>query len=467
MCCAAPDTPGHPTLEETRLDIPLREVRDALGARVETELPGTPVRGWSIDSRTVNPGDLFFAIRGENQDGHAYVNAAFERGAVAAVVSDGMATPAGPLLQVRDTLAALQNLGLWARRRWARPIVAVTGSAGKTTTKDAIAELLATRFQVGKTAGNLNNHLGVPLSLLRIPETAEVGVMELGMNHAGEIRALATLAEPQIGVVTNVGYAHIEAFKSIDAIAFAKRELIESLPPDGVAVLNADDPRVLAFRDVFPGRVLTYGLSAQAELRGDEVRIQPESVAFSVSGVPFRSSLLGRHSVLNILAALAVATIFGIELQTLPPVVSRLAPGRMRGERRRWRNVTILDDSYNSNPDAARFMIDVLKDESARRRIAVLGEMLELGSWTEKLHAEVGEYAASSGIDVIVGIRGAGRPLVDAARRRAAAGQETYFFGDPEAAGAFLRRFVQPGDAILFKGSRGTHVERALAAMES
>jgi len=430
-------------------------------------LPGELVTGWSIDSRTVNPGDLFFAIRGDNQDGHAYVNAGFARGAIAAIVSDDIKAPAGPLLQVRDTLAALQILGLWARRRWAKPVVAITGSAGKTTTKDAVAALLATRFEVGKTAGNLNNHLGVPLSLLRMPGSAEVGVMELGMNHAGEIRALATLAEPQIGVVTNVGYAHIEAFESVDAIALAKRELIESLPPDGVAVLNADDSRVLAFRDIFSGRVVTYGLSEQAELRGDDVEILPEGVAFSVSGVRFRSSLPGRHGIQNVLAALAVATIFGIELSTLASAVIRLAPGRMRGERRQWRSVTILDDCYNSNPDAVRFMIDVLKGEPAGRRIAVLGEMLELGNWAEKLHAEVGEYAASSGIDVIVGIQGAARPLVEAASRRAAAGQETYFFEKPEAAGAFLRRFVKPGDAILFKGSRGTHVEHALAAMES
>lgn len=426
------------------------------------------MRGWSIDSRSVSPGDLFFAIQGENHDGHAYVNAAFEKGAVGAVVSDVIVAPRGPVLQVLDTLAALQILGLWARRRWAKPVVAVTGSAGKTTTKDAIAEMLSTRFEVGKTAGNLNNHLGVPLSLLRMPEEAEVGVMELGMNHAGEIRALATLAEPQIGVVTNVGYAHIEAFESIDAIALAKRELIESLPPDGVAVLNADDPRVVAFRDVFAGRVVTYGLSEEAELRADDVEIQPEGVAFAVNGVQFRSALPGRHGVLNILAALAVATLFEIELSTLQPAVSRLAPGPMRGARRQWRGVIILDDCYNSNPSAARFMIDVLKNEPAKRRIAVLGEMLELGNWAENLHAEVGEYAANAGIDVIIGIRGVGRALADAAaQHKAAAGQEIYFFEEPEAAGRFLGQYVRAGDAILFKGSRGTHVERALAAMES
>jgi UDP-N-acetylmuramoyl-tripeptide--D-alanyl-D-alanine ligase len=438
-----------------------------LGARVEPELPDALVTGWSIDSRTINPGDLFFAIRGEKQDGGAYIHAAFQKGAVAAVAGDDALEADGPVLRVSDTLVALQTLGLWARRRWGKPVVAVTGSAGKTTTKDAIAALLDTRFDVGKTAGNLNNHLGVPLSLLRMPGGADVGVMELGMNHAGEIRALAALAEPQIGVVTNVGYAHIEAFDSVDAIALAKRELIESLPPDGVAVLNADDSRVFAFRDVFSGRVLTYGLSEQADLRAVDVEILPEGALFSVGGTRFRSSLLGRHGVLNVLAALAVATIFGIELQELPSAVSRLSPGRMRGERRQWRGVTILDDCYNSNPDAARFMIDVLQGESAGRRIAVLGEMLELGAWSERLHAGVGEYAAKAGIDVIIGIRGAARPLVDAASRRSAPGQEMFFFEEPETAGAFLRRFVKAGDAILFKGSRGTHVERALAAMES
>lgn len=346
-------------------------------------------------------------------------------------------------------------------------MVAVTGSAGKTTTKDVIAELLGVRLSVGKSAGNLNNHLGLPLSLLRMPETAEVGVTELGMNHRGEIRFLASLAQPQIGVVTNVGYAHIESFDSIDRIAEAKRELIESLPPTGTAVLNADDARVLEFRNVHPGPVVTYGISPAADVRAADIELDAEGVSFAVDGVRLRSRLMGRHGVSNILAGIAVSRVFGIGVAELADVIAELKPGKMRGERHRWRGVTVLDDSYNSNPDAARAMIDVLRDEPASRRIAVLGEMLELGSWSQTLHEKVGEYAAHTGIDVIIGVRGAAKQLVEMAKVGGAAHERAIFFDEPEAAGNFLREFVRPGDAILFKGSRGTHVERALAIMES
>ncbi len=373
----------------------------------------------------------------------------------------------GLLLFVPNTLAALQHSSRWARKRWNKPIVAVTGSAGKTTTKDTIADLLSVRFRIGKTAGNLNNHLGLPLSLLRLPFSAEVGVMELGMNHAGEIRFLASIAQPQIGVITNVGYAHIENFESIDGIAAAKRELVEALPTDGVAILNADDERVAAFKSDHPNRVITYGVSSQADVRGEKLRLSPSGVEFYVEGTRFRSVLTGQHGASNILAGIAVARIFGIATTELTEAVRNLQPGRMRGERKHWRGATILDDCYNSNPYAARFMIDVLRAEPAQRRIAVLGEMLELGGWTEALHREIGQYAANEKIDVIIGVQGAARYLVEAAVEAGIPRHCALFFNEPEQAGEFLRDFVSSQDAILFKGSRGTHVERALAVMES
>jgi UDP-N-acetylmuramoyl-tripeptide--D-alanyl-D-alanine ligase len=300
-----------------------------------------------------------------------------------------------------------------------------------------------------------------------MPEAADVGVTELGMNHRGEIRFLASLAQPQVGVVTNVGYAHIESFDSIDGIALAKRELIEALPSNGTAVLNADDPRVLEFRAVHDGPLITYGISPAADIRAEKVELDTEGVAFDVGAVQMRSRLMGRHGVSNILAGIAVAHVFGIETAALVDAAAGLKPGRMRGERHRWRGVVVLDDSYNSNPDAARAMIDVLRDEPAARRIAVLGEMLELGTWSCALHERIGEYAAGAGIDVIVGVRGAARQLVEMAKASGVQEDRAIFFQEPEEAGSFLREFVRPGDAILFKGSRGTHVERALAIMES
>jgi UDP-N-acetylmuramoyl-tripeptide--D-alanyl-D-alanine ligase len=440
----------------------LAQVQAATGAQRIAEVAGeTQISGWSIDSRTVAPGDLFFAIQGENLDGHAFVDAVLKQGAVAAVVSRVSAP--GPLLLVEDTLQALQSLARWARRQWNRHMVAVTGSAGKTSTKDIIAALLSVRFKVGKNEGNLNNHIGLPLSILRLPSDAQIAVLEMGMNHAGEIRRLVSIAEPQHGVVTNVGYAHIENFASIEGIAAAKRELIEGLPPGGVAILNADDERVVKFARSH-ARSVTYGFSPHANIRARDVEVHADHSVFTAQGVRFRTVLAGRHSISNILAGIAVCSIVGIDAAELVTAVANLAPGKMRGERKTWRGATVLNDSYNSNPEAARHMLDVLREEPAKRRIAVLGEMRELGAMSEPLHRELGAYAVRAGIDVVVGIHGDARFLVESAR---AAGHATFFFDDPEAAGDFLKDFVKAGDAILFKGSRGTKVETALARMES
>src|SRR5580698_4994091 len=264
------------------MNLPVGVVAEWLG--IAAESPAT-VTGWSIDSRSLQAGDLFFALRGPNHDGHAYVRDVLQKGAAAVVVDRevaGGSTPEGRILRVEDTLQALQQLGSRARRRWGGRLVAVTGSAGKTTTKDIIAALLTEGYRTAKNEGNLNNHNGVPLSLLRMEETAEVAVLEMGMNHAGEIRELAAIAGPETGVVTNVGTAHIENFDSIEGIVAAKRELIEALPPEGTAVLNADDARVAGFRSAHSGRSVLYGESPQANVRAHEVRLTPEGVEFRV-----------------------------------------------------------------------------------------------------------------------------------------------------------------------------------------
>jgi UDP-N-acetylmuramoyl-tripeptide--D-alanyl-D-alanine ligase len=289
-----------------------------------------------------------------------------------------------------------------------------------------------------------------------------VAVLEMGMNHAGEIRDLCAIAKPRIGVVTNVGYAHMEAFDSIEGVAAAKRELIEGLPPDGVAVLNADDPLVSQFREIHPGRTVTFGINRDADIRAEHVELTDHGVSFSVGGLRFESALVGRHSVFNILAGLTVALLYGIRPAQLVDVVRDLAPPPMRGQRLVHDGVVVLNDCYNSNPEAARAMIEVLRDTPAKRRIAVLGEMLELGRWSEPLHRDVGRYAAASGIDVLIGIRGEACSLVDAAREAGLAVNAAFFFPDATAAGEHLRRIAQPGDVILFKGSRGSHVEHAL-----
>jgi UDP-N-acetylmuramoyl-tripeptide--D-alanyl-D-alanine ligase len=442
------------------------DVAGAMGATA-VSAPGRKIKSWSIDSRTLAAGDLFFALRGPQHDGREYVQAALAQGAAGAVVNAApgsvvdRASGEPSLLIVEDTLAALQKLSAWARCRWGGRVVGVTGSAGKTTTKDLIAHMLAAEMSVGKTIGNLNNHMGVPLSILRLPDDARVAVLEMGMNHAGEIRALARMARPDIGVVTNVGYAHVEAFESIEAVAMAKRELIEELPDSGVAVLNADDPLVSAFRAVHRGRTVTFGLSENADVRAEGVELGATGVRFQYRGVAFETSLVGRHGLSNVLAALAVAGIFEIPPERLRDPVRSFTPGKMRGERLEHNGIVIWNDSFNSNPEAVRAMVDVLRATPARRRVAVLGEMLELGQSTEPLHRDIGKYVAAQGIDVLIGIRGAARFTVDEAVRAGLSGA-AYFFEDPAMAGDFARGLVRAGDAVLFKGSRGVQVERAL-----
>ena len=439
------------------MTLDLQALAQAMGAS------GNPrpvkVTGWSVDTRTQNPGDVYFALHGPNFDGHAFVETAVEKGAAAVVVERAAGADA---LVVADTLRALQDAGSWARQQWGGRVVGVTGSAGKTTTKDAIAHLLETAMPVGRTIGNLNNHVGVPLSILRLPDDCRGAVLEMGMNHAGEIARLAEIARPDVGVVTNVGYAHVEFFDSIEGVAAAKRELIEGLSPDGVAVLNADDPRVARFGEAHAGPSITFGFSDGADVRAEQAEFGADGARFRALGVDFETGLTGRHAVLNLLAALAVAQIFEIAPERLREAVRTFAVGKMRGERLEHRGITIWNDCYNSNPEAARSMIDVLASTPARRRIAVLGEMRELGEASEKLHRDVGRYAAMHGVDLLVGVHGNACSMTAEAIDAGMNGGSVVFFEDAEEAGEFARREAQAGDAVLFKGSRGVRVERAL-----
>lgn len=428
--------------------------------------PETLLTSYSFDTRSLQPGALFFALQGPAHDGRNHVAEAFERGALAAVVERPVDHP-GTQLIVGDTLLALQQLGTAARARWGqdatRRVVGITGSAGKTTTKEAIAAILSTSLRVGKTSGNFNNHIGVPLSILELPDDATVAVLEIGMNHPGEIRDLAAIARPHIGVVTNVGTAHIESFDSIDGIALAKRELIEALPADGVAILNSDDARVRAFAATHPGVSILYGTSEESDLRATAIAWHADGCDFTLEGFGrYHCSLPARGGLMTALAALATARAFALDLSGLKDAVAALQSPEMRLQRIERNGVVIWDDCYNSNPEAACMMLDLLAVTPAVRRIAVLGEMRELGLWSEELHREVGRHAVQCEVSVLVGIRGAARHLVDAARVAGLSADAAFFFDEPQAAGQFLKTLARPGDSILFKGSRGTRVELAL-----
>ena len=449
------------------MTLSMESIAETLGVADADLAAGLPdsVAGWSIDSRSINPGDCFLALRGPTHDGHDYVAQVLAKGASAAVVERRVEGAAAALqLVVPDTTLALGKLGRAVRDRMTGvPVVAVTGSAGKTSTKDIVAGLLSAQFRTGKTVGNFNNHLGVPLSFLRLPDDCRAAVLEMGMNHAGEIRELAKMARPSIGVITNVGWAHTENFPDgIEGVARAKRELIEELPVDGIAVLNADDPRVREFAKVHGGRSILFGFADDAEVRGEDLELSPAGVRFRALGTDFEASLTGRHAVSNILAGIAVCRALDISPERLRDAVHSLTPGKMRGERLERNGVTIINDCYNANPEATRSMIELLQGVPARRRIAVLGEMLELGPEAESLHRRTGKFAAEQGLDAVFGIRGAARFMVEEAVKSGMSDSAALFFNTSEEAGDFVKDYLQPGDAVLFKGSRGVQVEKAL-----
>ncbi len=452
----------------------------AMGAGAVLEAPASlahagnlVAEGYSIDSRTVNAGELFFAVRGERHDGHDFIEAALKRGAIAAVVSRARAATlpdsvlAVPLLIAEDTLAALQSLAAHVRRHWGRRLVAVTGSAGKTTTKEAAAAALGAGFNVLRSQGNLNNGFGLPLQLLRLEPEHEFAVIEMGMNHLGEIAALARIAAPDWGVVTNVGTAHIENFSEGQAgIARAKFELVAALPANGVAFLNCDDAYVSQFGRDFQGRVIYFGAGPCADPQIVETTEDLDGlhVRFRARDREGRLTLrlLGAHNASNAMAGLAVALEAGVDFDAAITALESLTAQDKRGQVIEIDGATILNDSYNSNPEALRSMIRTLASRPAGRRILVGGEMLELGEQGPALHAACGRAAAEAGLDLVAGVQGNAEHLATTACK---GGVASLFLPDAEAAGRWLKQNLQPGDVVLVKGSRGVHLERAIAAL--
>jgi UDP-N-acetylmuramoyl-tripeptide--D-alanyl-D-alanine ligase len=425
------------------------------------------VHGYSIDSRTVETGQLFFAVKGERLNGHDYVEQALAQGASAAVVARdqlGRYPVKERLLVVEDTLVALQNLATAVRRLWGKPLIAVTGSAGKTTTKEAIAHVLATRFRVLKSEGNFNNHFGLPLMLLKVEPEHDLAVIEIGMSHAGEIRALAKIAQPEVGVVTNVAAVHLEFFDSLADIARAKYELIESLPANGTAIVNADDEYVSRFGRGFKGKVVSYGTHEMANVRAENMEAKGiEGIEFDVVIGTERQHatlpLVGQHNVLNALAAVSVGVERGMKLVEAVGALATMAPAEKRGRVLQVGNITVINDCYNSNPKALKAMVDALAGMPAKRRVVLAGEMLELGPAGEEMHREAGQHIAENNVDVLLGVRGLAQTMVEAATHR---GIRAEFVASSDEAGEWLAREVRDGDVILLKASRGVKLEKAL-----
>jgi UDP-N-acetylmuramoyl-tripeptide--D-alanyl-D-alanine ligase len=449
------------------------DVAAATGGRLLRGPASVPLPVVSTDSRSLPPGALFIALRGPNFDGHAFVSAALEAGATGVVVSDASAVPGrsgdAAVIVVADTLRALQDLARAVRRRSGARVVAITGSAGKTTTKEAAAAFLETRYRTLRNRGNLNNHVGLPLSLLELQAGADVAVVELGMNHAGEIARLVSIAEPDVRVWTNVGTAHLGFFASVDALADAKAEILERADRESVLVANADDPRVMSRIGAFPGRVITFGLGETADVRaadvedrgydGQRARVVTPSGSFEAA-----LKLPGRGHLQNVLAAAAIAGIFDVPVEAMAERAAGLQPGPHRGQVLDLGcGARLVDDCYNSSPDALEMALATLAATPARRKVAVLGEMLELDAHAVGLHRRAGRAVADAGVALLVTVGGeAARALGEAAREAGLPADAVLHVDDSEAAAACVERRVGDGDLVLVKGSRGIGLERVV-----
>jgi UDP-N-acetylmuramoyl-tripeptide--D-alanyl-D-alanine ligase len=451
-------------------ELTLADVVAATGGTLAAESAEVAFPGVSIDSRTLRRGDLFVAIRGPRFDGHDFLAEAARRGAGAAIVHRDAERPPGlPLVRVADTTRALGDLARHVRRRSAAPVVGLTGSVGKTTTKEMAAALLATRGSVLRTEGNLNNQYGLPLTLLRLRPEHTAVVLEMGMSAPGEIRALAAVAEPDVAAITRVAPVHLEFFASVDAIAEAKAEILEGLRPAGTAVLNGDDPRLRAIGERFRGRVVWFGRDRRCDVAADGEGATSAGTRFDlrVEGrtVHVALPLAGPHFVSDFLAAAAIAWVLGVAPEAMARVAAALAPAPHRGEvRPLGEGVTLLDDCYNSSPEALEAAVVALTLVPARRRVAVLGDMLELGPTAPALHRDSGRTLRGR-VDVVVGVGSLAEELLAGAREAGLDAAGLHRFPTAAEAARAAAEIVRPGDAVLVKASRALHLEAVVDAL--
>ncbi|OUL36792.1 UDP-N-acetylmuramoyl-tripeptide--D-alanyl-D-alanine ligase [Nostoc sp. T09] len=411
--------------------------------------------GIQTDTRILKPGEVFVALRGENFDGHEFVATAIAKGALAAIVDFAYENPGFPVLQVKNTLLAYQKIARWWRDRFDIPVIGVTGSVGKTTTKEIIAAVLATHGRVHKTYGNYNNEIGVPKTLLELSSEHDYAVIEMAMRGKGQIAELTHIANPTIGVITNVGTAHIELLGSETAIAQAKCELLAEMPKDSVAILNYDNPLLISTAtQVWQGLTITYGLSG-----GDIVGQLIDNEKMTVAGIQLPLPLVGRHNATNFLAALAVAKVVGIDWASLQAGVNVDMP---KGRSQRFalpNDVVILDETYNAAPEAMLAALQLLADTPGKRKIAVLGAMKELGERSPQLHQRVGETVQKLKLDGLL-------VLVDGqdaeAIAKSAEGIPSECFTTHAELVARLKTFVQEGDRLLFKAAHSVGLDRVV-----
>lgn len=445
-----------------------REIAEMTGGEV-VQNPDVAVSSVVIDSREVKPDSVFFAITGERLDGHQFLAQSLQaaRGAVVSRIEGQIPADKG-LVRVEDTTVALQQLAKSIREKYPFTLIGITGSAGKTTTKEMIATLVGTERRTFKSWGNFNNLIGCPLCIDNTPDDAEVVVSEMGMNHKGEIATLAGLTRPDVGVYTNIGPVHIEFFGTVEKIAEAKRELLENLRPGGTVILNTDNEHVMNISRGFDGPKVTYGIENEAMFRATNVVERGLfGTRFTVQGRTFELSLPGRHNLENLLAAIATARAIGISWDGIERGIGQLKPAYHRGVIIPWRGATLYDDTYNSNPYAVASALKLMQQADVQgRRVAVIGDMLELGEKELEYHAETGRGIPRD-VNVVVGVGKRSRALLEGARAAGFADEQLHHFDDADSAGQFLQTFIEPGDLVLVKASRGIGLDRIITRLQS
>ncbi len=455
------------------------QVESSTGGALVSGRSDTLISGVSIDTRTLHPGDLFFAIRGAHNDGHRYVQLALNKGALGAVVDYAYEAPpdypAGKLLiRVEDTHKALKAFATVVRRHWKGSLVAVTGSMGKTTTKEFAAQVLETEYSVYRSPGNYNNLFGLPLAIFGLSPDDHIGIFEMGMSAPGEIGEMCRIAAPVIGIITNVAPVHLAFFDSIEDIARAKAELADALPRNGTLIYSCDDPLVAKIGSRFAGNRVSFGVSAEADVRASDIEIaglQETRFRLSCAGGTRRAliPLAGAHFVMDSLPAVALGIHFRLNLEQIVESLRFLHQAASRGQVLNFREgFTVIDDSYNSNPKALISMLETFSRlRGYDRRILVAGEMLELGDESGRLHYECGSFAAKCGIDIVVAVQGAARELARGAIDAGLAEAHVHFFTEVNPAVDFVTRNVRKGDLLLVKGSRGVHLEKVVHALRA
>ncbi len=428
---------------------------------------------FNMDSRLTEPGELFFALTAK-RNGHDFVPSAVKRGASGAVISQptALADKGIALIQVKDTLKALQELARKVLQEYSVKVIGITGSIGKTTTKEFTSCLLSQDFKVLKSEGNLNNHLGVPLSLLKLEDDHDVAVLEMAMSSLGEIRSLTRIAPPDIAVITNINPVHLQFFKNIEEIALAKKEILEGAKKDGTAVLNGDDSLIRKIAKDWRGKTLLFGLSEQCEVRAQNIRKNEwKGMVFELIYGKKREEIslpFYYESILyNFLAAAAVGYSLSVPLDSLLTGVKDLKPLPMRGVHLRVRtNIHLIDDSYNSNPAALESALKGLVELPAKRRMAVLGDMLELGEREAEFHTEAGKQVAQSGWNILVAAGPLSSYMVEGALSAGMKKEQIFHFENSTAAAGKIRSLIQEGDLILVKGSRGMTMEKVIEQLK-